>query len=117
MPSLRVIAPLVLARDERGRIHHWYENTVVDVADASHAAYLLEQGMVVHADGTRPIPVVSHPESPEVAEVNGGDPVVDRPRPPHVAAKERWIDYAVSQGFDGAEASAMTKAQLIAALS
>lgn len=117
MPSLRVIAPLVLVRDERGRIHHCYENTVVDVLDANHAAYLLELGMVVHADGARPVPVVSHPEAPEVAEVNDGDPVVDHPRPPHVAAKDRWIDYAVSQGFDRAEASAMTKAQLIAALS
>lgn len=117
MTALRVIAPLVLVRDERGRIHHCYENTVVDVLDADHAAYLLEQGMVVHADGTRTNPVVSQPEAPEVAEVNDGDPVVDRPRPPHVAAKERWIDYAVSQGFDAAEAESMTKAQLIAALS
>lgn len=118
MPSLRVIAPLVLVRDEQGRIHHCYENTVIDVADADHAAYLIEQGMVVHADGTRTINPAPQPNwAPEAAEVNGGDPVVDRPRPPHVAAKERWIDYAVLQGFDAAEAASMTKAQLIAALS
>jgi hypothetical protein len=117
MTALRVTAPLVLVRGEQGRIYHCYENTVIDVADADHAAYLLEQGMVVSVDGTRPTPARPQPREPEGAEVNDGDPVVDRPRPPHVAAKELWIDYAVAQGFDAAEAAAMTKAQLIAALS
>ena len=117
MTSLRVIAPLVLVRDEQGRVHHCYENTVIDAVDADHAAYLLAQGMVVAADDTRPNPVVADRVEPERAEVGGGDPAVDHPRPPHVAAKERWVGYAVSQGFDAAEAEAMTKAQLIAALS
>jgi hypothetical protein len=117
MPSLRVIAPLVLVRGEQGRIHHCYENAVIDVIDADHATYLLEQGMVVAVDGTRQTPVTADRGEPDQVEVGGGDPAVDHPRPPHVAAKERWIDYAVSQGFDASEAAEMTKAQLIAALS
>jgi hypothetical protein len=116
MTALRVIAPLVLVRDEQGRIHHCYENAVIDAIDADHADYLLAQGMVVAVDDTRQPPVAADRGEPDQVEVGGGDPAVDRPRPPHVAAKERWIDYAVTQGFSADEASAMTKAQLIAAL-
>jgi hypothetical protein len=112
-----VIAPLVLVRDEQGRIHHCYEHAVIDAIDADHATYLLEQDMVVAVDGTRQTPVTADRGEPDQVEVGGGDPAVDHPRPPHVAAKERWIDYAVSQGFDASEAAEMTKAQLIAALS
>lgn len=119
MTALRVTAPLVLVRDERGCTNHCYENAVVDVLDADHAAYLLMQGMAVPADGTRPTPATPHHGDAGRcgAKVNGGDPAVDLPRPPHVAPKDAWIEYAVAQGFDVQEASAMTKAQLVAALS
>lgn len=117
MPTLRVTAPLVLVRDERGRTVHVYENGVIEAPDADHAAYLLSQGMAVLADGTRHMPVAPHPGEPDGAEASDGDPDAGFPRPPHVAAKERWVDYAVAQGFSEAEATAMTKAQLISTLS
>lgn len=112
----RVNAPLVLVRDEAGKTHHCYFGSVVDFVDADHAAYLLETGMLV-ADDTPSGAAKSVPVRAEDAGVNDSDPVVDLPRPPHVAAKALWIDYAVSQGFGRDEAEAMTKENLIATLS
>lgn len=114
--SYRVTAPLVLVRDEDGKTHHLYEGTVVDFIDAGHAAYLLEQGMLA-ADGTSSGAASSAEARTVDAEVNDSDPDVDSPRPPHVAAKAKWVDYAVDQGFDRDEAEAMSKEKLIAALS
>lgn len=110
--QLRVLAPLVLARDEKGRTHHLYEGAVVDFIDASHAAYLLKNGMVAASGSGQPSPVVAGDEV--VAAVSDGDPDADLPRPPHIAAKARWVDYAVSQGFSRDEAESMTKEKLIA---
>lgn len=112
----RVVAPLVLVRDEQGRTHHCYEGAVVDI-DADHADYLLAEGMI-EAETTSPVLVPVDVAKDVDVEVNSGDPAVDLPsRPPHVAAKARWIDYAVSIGFDRDEAESMTKERLIAALS
>lgn len=114
----RVLAPLVLVRDEEGRTHHCYEGAVVDI-DADHAEYLLASGMV-EAEGTpSPVPVgLVDARSDGGEEVETSDPGIDLPpRPPHVAAKARWIDYAVATGMDRVEAESMTKERLISTLS
>lgn len=116
----RVVAPLVLVRDELGRTHHAYEGSVVDI-NVNHATYLLAEGMVVASDEDSPNvsadPVVDVDDG---AEVGAGDPGADLPssvsKPQHVAPKARWVDYAVSQGFNRDEAESMSKAALIESL-
>lgn len=44
------------------------------------------------------------------SEVSASEPAVSRPNP--TALKAGWVDWAVSQGADRAEAQAMTKEQL-----
>lgn len=117
MPSYRVVAPLVLVRDERGRTHHAYEGVLVDVVDADHAAYLVAEGMLA-VEGAAPVASTT-----DVVEVSApvdvvGDPdPVEVPRPAHVNPKARWVDFAVSQGFAREDAEGMSKQALIAALS
>jgi hypothetical protein len=108
MPAYRVSAPLVLVRDEEGRTHHCYEGSVVDVVDAAHAHYLLGSGMVRSVEAPEPHAVD--------ARTAVSDPDERAARPPHVAAKALWVDYAVLQGFDRAEAESMTKEQLVSTL-
>lgn len=119
--SYRVVAPLVLVRDERGRTHHCYEGAVVDVVDADHAAYLVAQGMLAVEGHSAAAPADDRSEvgggsgdPVEVGDPDSGEPV---PRPPHVAAKAKWVDFAVSQGFSRDDAESMSKQALIAALS
>jgi hypothetical protein len=107
MPAYRVSAPLVLVRDEEGRTHHCYEGSVVDVVDTAHAHYLLGSGMVRSVEA---------PEHAVDTHTTVSDPDERGARPPHVAAKALWIDYAVLQGFDRSEAESMTKEQLVASL-
>ncbi len=120
----RVVAPLVLVRDELGRTHHLYEGAVVDVSDTDHASYLVREGMVV---AERPVPMAAVESQPAIGseptddgvdvESGDGDPDAALPsRPPHIAAKARWVDFAVSQGFDRDEAESMSKQALIATL-
>lgn len=119
----RVIAPLVLVRDELGRTHHLYEGAVVDVMDTEHANYLLSEGMVAVADSPT-VDVTVPPVNTAVDEDLGvdvessdSDPDAALPsRPPHIAAKARWVDFAVASGVDRNEAEAMSKQALIASL-
>lgn len=107
MTALTVTAPLVLVRDERGRTLHAYRGAVVDVVDADHARYLIAEGM---ASAVEPVErVVGHADT--AVEVGVGVS-----RPPHVAPKARWVDFAVEHGFDRVEAESMSKAALISAL-
>lgn len=118
----RVIAPLVLVRDELGRTHHLYEGAVVDVMDTDHAAYLLAEGMMA-VDGPTAdvaVPAVSPSADDDLdvdVESSDGDPDAALPsRPPHVAPKASWVDFAVASGFDRTEAESMSKQALIASL-
>jgi hypothetical protein len=110
MPAYRVSAPLVLVRDEEGRTHHCYEGSVVDVVDSGHAYYLLKSGMVSDVNAPEPSHAVD-------THTTVSDPDQRVARPPHVAAKAVWVDYAVVQGFDRVEAESMTKEQLVTTLS
>lgn len=100
--TYRVLAPLVLVRDEAGKTHHCYEGAVVEWIEPDHATYLLSEGLVAR-DG--------------VSAVSSSDPAADSPRPAHVAPKSAWVDYAVANGLDRDEAESMSKQTLIASLS
>lgn len=61
--SYRVTAPLVLARDKSGHVHHAYEGAVLDWLSPEQAEHLLGVGQVVEigrpgperdADGDKP---------------------------------------------------------------
>jgi hypothetical protein len=52
-------------------------------------------------------------ESRSLLDAAGGE--VPTERPPRAAAKAAWVDYAVTQGADRAEADGMSKDDLIAA--
>lgn len=101
--SYVVDAPLVLARDQEGKVHHCYQGAVIPWLPKDLAAHLLELGMVHEVGG---VPVA------EAEEADPGGPELDS-KPKHVAPKAEWVDYAVTQGADRDEAEDMTKAELI----
>lgn len=114
----RVVAPLVLVRDESGRTHHAYEGAVVEI-NADHAAYLLSEGMVVACDDTTTntaTAVVDVGEDVDAAAGTGDPGAGPVSRPQHVAPKAQWVEFAVAQGFDRDEAQSMSKAALISSL-
>lgn len=109
-----VTAPLVVVFDPDGRAHHCYEGSTVEIGDANHAAYLLAEGLIVVAGQRSGKPTDDGAVGDTATDPNHDEPGSDKP--PFVAAKAKWIDYAVSQGFARDEAEAMTKDQLISAL-
>lgn len=85
---------------------------VPDNADAAHVALLVERGMVAKGEpaagfvdpgGVQPFEVVAEPD----ADSGAG-------RPAKAAEKAAWVDFAVAQGADRAEAEASSKQDLIA---
>ncbi|MCZ1075083.1 lipase chaperone [Rhodococcus sp. A5(2022)] len=119
----------VLARDEQGRVtklvRHRRGDTVTGLGEVE-VARLLRAGAIVDAEQVRaaPVPPVDD-EQPAVSAGGDGEPggagepapvpaVV--PRPKQAADKDDWIAYAISRGWDEADARSMTKPQLLAAL-
>lgn len=52
--SYVVDAPLVLARDQEGKVHHCYKGAVIPWLPADLAAHLLELGMVRKVSASEP---------------------------------------------------------------
>lgn len=102
--SYVVDAPLVLARDQEGKVHHCYQGAVIPWLPEDLASHLLDLGMV-HEVGGRA-------QAAEAEEADPEEPESDS-KPKHVAPKAEWVDYAVTQGADRDEAEDMTKAELI----
>lgn len=92
--SYKVLVACVIARDQGGHSHHYYEGAVIPwLADDQAEAWLAE-GLVDKASG------------PKADEPADGSPA-------KVATKEVWVDYAVAKhGVDRAEAEALTKPEL-----
>lgn len=99
-----VTAPLVVITGPDGKVHHHYKGARIEIGASGHAAYLVDEGFVVKVDHP---PALVAPVAEEAAVVE---------KPLHVAAKAKWIDYAVSQGVSREQAEAMTKEQLVASL-
>ena len=90
--SYRVTAACVIAKDQGGHSHHFYEGAVVPWLSDAQAQHLLDENMVVEVSGG--------------AEAAGGPPA-------KTALKEEWVAWAVSKGADEAEANALNKPDLI----
>ncbi|KZM70762.1 hypothetical protein [Nocardia terpenica] len=103
----RVTAPLVLAHDEADRTHHHYYGAVISWLSPLERAHLLGQEQVEEIE--EPVPPGVVPPAPATPAA----PAAEAVRPPQVAPKDVWVDYAVAaHGLDRAAAEAMTKEAL-----
>lgn len=114
MSAVQVVAPLVLVKDQSGLIGYHYRGQVIPWLSAADLARLQADGMVVPV--AAPLVLLKHQEVVARPSVQAEEvvPVVARPAKNH--AKELWVDYAVSKGWDRTTAEDAKKADLIAAL-
>lgn len=127
MSRYRVTAPLVIAHDQDRRANHHYAGAVIPWLSDGQRRHLLGLGMVEEiADATPPgvvgpndegddDPVItqqSAEQPPENLESNSGQ--TDPPaRPPQIANKEVWVNWAVeAKGLSREQAEAMTLVDL-----
>lgn len=96
--SYQVVAPLVIAKDQAGRLHHVYEGGVIPWLSKEQAEHFLSEGLVVKV-------------ADAAASANDGYGGPEKPK--QVAPKADWVDFAVANGLTEDEAEAMTKAELI----
>lgn len=89
--SYVVDAPLVLARDQEGKVHHHYEGSTISWLSDEQRRHFLDLGLVS--------------ESGDPAEGGDGPPA-------KAASKSEWVEYAVGDGYDRDEVEAMTKADI-----
>lgn len=98
--SYQVVAAVVLAKDEAGRVHYVYEGGHIEWLSDEQAEHFVSEGLVVEVG------------SGDVADLDDATEPVDK-KPLRAASKADWVAYAVSQGADEAEAEAHTKGELI----
>lgn len=93
--TYRVTAPLVLARDKEGKVHHVYQNGVINWLPEDQKAHFLDVGLVeeVGADGS-------------------ADNDDDGSKPKKAAPKADWVEFAVADGYDRDEVEAMSKSDI-----
>lgn len=89
--SYQVVAPLVIAKDQEGRLHHVYEGGIISWLSDEQAEHFVDSGLVV--------------------EVGSSGEAEDGP-PAKSASKAEWVEYAVADGYDRAEVEEMTKAEI-----
>lgn len=114
--SYKVTAPLVLARDQGGKVRYHYYDSVIPWLSDEHAAHLLDLELVAEVPESEVV-------DPEVvvsdAELAAGDPNTDPgpvvgEMPNRVAPKSDWVAYAViAHDVSEEEADGLTKAELI----
>lgn len=99
--AYKVTAPLVLAHDASGNVRYHYskplQDTVIPWLRDDEAEKLLRLGMVEEVGDKASV------ESEAAFGV----------KPKKTGTKEVWVDYAVSQGADRAEAEASTREELV----
>ncbi|PIJ36740.1 hypothetical protein BMW24_003495 [Mycobacterium heckeshornense] len=107
MSGYRVIAPLVVAKDQTGRNHHVYAGGWLPWLSDEQRAHFIAHGLVEELD------------TPATAESLGSEqPQPDAlKRPARVASKEAWVEYGVSQNHDRSELEALSKQELVDLLS
>ncbi len=96
-----------------GKLAHLYSGAVLpDQVPARIVDHLVECGLVSEAD---PIPtlVVGTVATEPVVVLEPEHDTGEGDRPPRVAAKALWIEYAVTQGVPEGEAVEMTKDALV----
>lgn len=98
--GFRVIAPLVIAKDQTGKLHHCYRGTWIPWLDDVQRRHFLSLGLVeelASPDAAPPPPTL--------------DALVEKPK--KVAPKEEWVKFGVSKGNSAAELEALTKDELV----
>lgn len=108
--SYQVVAPLVIAKDQDGRLHHVYEGGVISWLSPEQEAHFVDSGLVVKVGGAQPA------AGPDDDEVSDADEALDKPK--QAAPKASWVEYAVNgapedERISEDEAEAMTKAELV----
>lgn len=115
--SYTVTGALAVVTDSAGKLRYLYQGSPVpdDIADVE-VSRLVESGLVTQDPEIR----LMEPDEPtgplgpsDPVDVAGGDDERDVARPPQVAPKADWVDYAVSRGASRNDAEVATKAELI----
>jgi hypothetical protein len=107
-----VDAPLVLARDQEGRVHHRYQGAVVEWLDNQQAKHFVELGLV-HKVGNKSAPTG---EDELVLFPEGVEEYATEDVPPARVSKGEFVDFAVSKGADEEAANELNKDDLRAEL-
>lgn len=97
----RVTAPLLVVKDQSGRNHHTYHGATIHYLNDEQRNHFLRLNLIEELEEETPA-------TPDEATVSG--------KPPRVASKDQWVNYAVSQGLSREEAEAKSKQELIDAL-
>lgn len=117
--ALQVIGPAVVVRDDSGKVHYVYEGgTVPFELDDDQRERLLATGLVAEVDkdgnlidnktaGADTVSTAA-PEGTRVAATEGS---LEKPK--QTAPQSAWVDYAVSRGMPRADATSLSKQQLI----
>lgn len=92
-------------RDKEGRIHAHYFGSVIGWLNEKERANYLRNNLVREIGGADEAPE----PAPNMAPESGKKPL-------KTASFEAWVQYAVSKGFDAAEAASKNKQELIDAL-
>lgn len=101
LSRLYAASPLVLIRDVTGHDHYFYrDEPVTGEFDKDRIQELLDEGHLVRAE---PVEVEVTPQEARDLDV-----------PVRSAKKPVWVQYAIAQGMDPAEANAATKDVLLA---
>ncbi|MGW0052048.1 hypothetical protein [Nocardia nova] len=142
MSRYRVIAPLVIANDHERRANHHYAGSVIQWLSDEQRRHLLDMGMVEELPDATPPGVVGpdededepvtvqqgtdNPAAVQVSETPNAEQVsptteqvtpiteqTEAPRPPQIANKETWVNWAVeAKGLSREQAEAMTLVDL-----
>ena len=89
--SYRVVAPLVLARDQEGRTQHRYEGAVITWLPEDQKRLFLDSGFVVEVG--QPADDADQGDPIDDAGVADGDSTSGTERPASVATKDVLIDW------------------------
>jgi hypothetical protein len=115
--AYRMKAPLLIVKDQAGRLHHHYNQgvggsighgAIIGWLNPEQRAHFLRLGLVEQIpDEVREAPYpAAEPPSPPVLPA-----LVVKPK--QVASKDAWVEFGVSKGNDRTELEAMTKQELV----
>jgi hypothetical protein len=110
--AYKVVAPLVLVKDDEGVTHHAYQGAVLENLGAEQVDHLLGLGFIAKL-GSDDAVVVPGNEFLDEDQIAADALPVEVEQPPKAARHDLWVDYAVSKGADRTEAESLTKAELI----
>jgi len=112
--AYKVTAPLVVVKDQAGRLRHTYFGAIVPWLNDEQRDHFLRLGLVEKIEPAA-AETVPAPVAEGTAAAEGTVPA--SAKPVKVAPKEAWVDYGVANGHDRAELEALNKPDLVDLLS